>query len=91
MSSVASISTSERFQSLCAFTSVYGIGPVTARKLYSYGLRTIEHLQNYYGIHGSVDDGIESVLHQENPSDQAKFPEISTNAGLALKNDFDQP
>jgi DNA polymerase mu len=30
--------------------SVYGIGPVNARKLYDLGLRTIEDLERYYDL-----------------------------------------
>jgi len=41
---------SPRFQALREFTQVYGIGPSTARQLYALGLRTIEHLERYYGV-----------------------------------------
>ncbi|CAA7260552.1 unnamed protein product [Cyclocybe aegerita] len=41
---------SERFQSLSTFASIYGIGPVKARKLYDLGLRTIEDLERYYDV-----------------------------------------
>lgn len=41
--------TSERFQSLSLFASIYGIGPNTARRLYSLGLRSLEDLEVYYG------------------------------------------
>ncbi|KAE9411611.1 Nucleotidyltransferase, partial [Gymnopus androsaceus JB14] len=37
-----------RYQSLVAFTEIYGIGPSTARNLYSLGLRTIEDLEKHY-------------------------------------------
>lgn len=40
---------SPRFQSLSAFTVIYGIGPHTARKLYAQGMRTIDDLKDYYG------------------------------------------
>ena len=43
-----SISTSARFQSLTLFTSIYGIGPSTARDLYASGMRTTEHLEEYF-------------------------------------------
>ena len=41
---------SERFQSLSLFTTIYGIGPVNARRLYDLGLRTIEDLERYYDL-----------------------------------------
>ncbi|EIN08428.1 Nucleotidyltransferase [Punctularia strigosozonata HHB-11173 SS5] len=44
------IKADERFQSLSAFSSVYGIGPNTARGLYARGLRTLEHLERYYEV-----------------------------------------
>ncbi|TFK51026.1 Nucleotidyltransferase [Heliocybe sulcata] len=42
--------TSERYKSLTAFTAIYGIGPNTAKQLYSQGLRTIRDLEVWYGI-----------------------------------------
>ncbi|KAJ3514753.1 hypothetical protein NLJ89_g2188 [Agrocybe chaxingu] len=49
---------SERFQALSTFASIYGIGPVNARKLYDLGLRTIEDLERYYDVPpgSTVDD-----------------------------------
>ena len=44
------MSSSERFQCLSLFVSIYGIGPVNARKLYDIGLRTIEDLERYYDL-----------------------------------------
>jgi len=44
------ISSSERFKCLSLFVSIYGIGPVNARKLYDVGLRTIEDLERYYDL-----------------------------------------
>lgn len=41
---------SDRFKSLSLFTSIYGIGPNTARRLYSLGLRTVGDLEVYYGV-----------------------------------------
>ena len=44
---------SDRFKALSVFTSIYGIGPNTARRLYSLGLRTIADLEVYYGVESS--------------------------------------
>lgn len=35
---------------LSLFSSIYGIGPNTARRLYALGLRSIEDLEIYYGV-----------------------------------------
>ncbi|KAI9068611.1 Nucleotidyltransferase [Trametes sanguinea] len=45
-----SIKASERFQALSLFSSVYGIGPNTARRLYNLGLRSLDDLEVYYGV-----------------------------------------
>ncbi|KAI0785852.1 Nucleotidyltransferase [Abortiporus biennis] len=44
------ISSSERFTALSLFSSVYGIGPHSARRLYALGLRTLDDLEAYYGV-----------------------------------------
>lgn len=38
----------EYYKTLGTFTSLYGIGNVTAKRLYSMGMRTLEHLEDYY-------------------------------------------
>lgn len=38
------------------FTTIYGIGPVNARKLYDLGLRTIEDLERYYDLPARDED-----------------------------------
>lgn len=60
-------SSSERFQCLSLFASIYGIGPVTARKLYDLGLRTIEDLERYYDLPSrGADSGAFSAAIIEN-------------------------
>lgn len=63
------ISSSPRFQSLTLFTSIYGIGPHTARRLYALGLRTLEHLELYYGVDRSEtnDHPQEAPVENETP------------------------
>ena len=39
---------SPRFAVLSQFTSIYGIGPSTARQLYDQGNRTFSDLETYY-------------------------------------------
>jgi hypothetical protein len=54
---------SERFKALSLFTTVYGIGPATARTLYDRGLRSMRDLEAYY----EVDTGITPVENSESP------------------------
>ncbi|KAH9856763.1 Nucleotidyltransferase [Lenzites betulinus] len=44
------IKSSERFQTLSLFSSVYGIGAHTARRLFGLGLRSLDDLEIYYGV-----------------------------------------
>ncbi|KAI0710318.1 Nucleotidyltransferase [Cerioporus squamosus] len=44
------IKSSERFQTLTLFSSIYGIGPSTAIRLYNLGLRSLKDLEVYYGV-----------------------------------------
>jgi DNA polymerase IV len=41
---------SERFITLSLFATIHGIGPVTARRLYGLGLRTLRDLEAYYEV-----------------------------------------
>ncbi|KAH9976171.1 hypothetical protein BGW80DRAFT_1436174 [Lactifluus volemus] len=41
---------SDRFVTLSLFATIHGIGPVTARKLYGLGLRTLRDLEAYYEV-----------------------------------------
>ncbi|KAI0937789.1 hypothetical protein AcW1_003856 [Taiwanofungus camphoratus] len=41
---------SPRFRTLSLFSSIYGIGPTTARRLYNLGLRSLQDLEIYYGV-----------------------------------------
>ncbi|THH11824.1 hypothetical protein EW146_g7907 [Bondarzewia mesenterica] len=50
ISEVQTTLNSPRFHALTAFSSIYGIGPVTARSLYALNLRTIEDLEKYYEV-----------------------------------------
>ncbi|KAH8103597.1 Nucleotidyltransferase [Cristinia sonorae] len=64
------ISTSTRFQALSAFSSVYGIGPNTARKLHALGLQSLEDLEAYYGVDR------EEVLQEGQPvQEEGRGPE----------------
>ncbi|KAJ7099570.1 hypothetical protein B0H15DRAFT_771111, partial [Mycena belliarum] len=77
---------SSRFQSLSAFSAVYGIGPSTARKLYdSFGLRTVEDLEQHYTSLDAIpsQDGKESKIN-------TPAPFLSIKSALSLRTDLDQ-
>ncbi|KAI0827661.1 Nucleotidyltransferase [Trametes gibbosa] len=57
ISEAQTIKCSERFQTLSLFSSVYGIGANTARRLFGLGLRSLDDLEIYYGVERSeVED-----------------------------------
>ena len=62
MRPLESIQATTRYQSLVEFSSVYGIGPTNARRLYDLGLRTIKHVEQYYEAdEGELDNGLEGI------------------------------
>jgi DNA polymerase mu len=68
---------SERFISLSLFESVYGIGPVTARKLYDRGLRSLRDLEAYY----EVDSGL-------TPAEDSESTDMDIRIALGLRDDL---
>ncbi|KAJ7209759.1 hypothetical protein GGX14DRAFT_632007 [Mycena pura] len=80
------IAGSSRYQSLCAFTTVYGIGASSARKLYdSFGLRTIGDLTEHYNSlppPASRHDGNGRIL--------TPAPTLSIKDALALRADLNE-
>ncbi|EIW53979.1 Nucleotidyltransferase [Trametes versicolor FP-101664 SS1] len=53
ISEAQTIKSSERFRTLSLFTSIYGIGPHAARRLFALGLRSLADLEIYYGVEPS--------------------------------------
>ena len=51
---------------------MYGIGPVTARRLYDNGLRTIDDLRNYYGVDEFEDDDLSDSKIEADESNDVK-------------------
>ncbi|KAI6125473.1 hypothetical protein EV401DRAFT_1937739 [Pisolithus croceorrhizus] len=85
------ILSSPRFQSLSAYTTIYGIGPHTARKLYALGLRTLEELDRYYEVtQGDVSTELMPHFTSDKHHDEEVMTEISIKVGLALRHDFGQ-
>ncbi|KII95670.1 hypothetical protein PLICRDRAFT_225804 [Plicaturopsis crispa FD-325 SS-3] len=94
------IAASIRFQALCSFTTVHGIGPTTARRLYSLGFRTIEDLEEYYGAnkHDATDDGTSPVDLLTNPDTAAtengpneEMANATIKVALELRDDLAEP
>ncbi|KAJ7821144.1 hypothetical protein B0H14DRAFT_2832315 [Mycena olivaceomarginata] len=80
---------SPRFNSLSEFTTIYGIGAATARKLFdTFGLRTIADLEEHYARH-------EPPPQRFSDEEQARrittpAPLLSIRAGLALREDLNE-
>lgn len=92
------IRASERFQSLSAFASIYGIGPTNARRLYDLGLRTIEDLERYYDVpSGCTIESLQadSVQFTPNgvkiPKSKTSPPDMSIKIALALREELEVP
>ena len=91
------IRASGRFRSLSAFTTIYGVGPTTARKLYDIGLRTIEDMERYHDVHagdpsesvsiGDADVYIVTPNGQRVPR-EIRLPEITTAVALRLRQEL---
>jgi DNA polymerase mu len=91
----ATVSSTTRFQCLSEFTKIYGIGPATAKDLYSRGLRTIEDLKRYYDLPPDVDPtqlGYLQQTHTKNTKNttQENMRQITIPVGLALHDDLQE-
>lgn len=86
-----SISSSLRYRSLSEFTTVYGIGPATARMLWDKGCRTIEHLEAYYEVNATdVEIAIHEIKSGRLREPKSLTPGMAIKVGLALRHDFMQ-
>ena len=56
---------SERFLSLSLFASIYGIGLVTARKLYDRGLHSLRDLEAYDEVDTDITPVEPAQLHKD--------------------------
>lgn len=78
---------SPRFQALSAFTTIYGIGPHTARKLHAEGMRTIHDLEYRFG-ETETSAGSELIGRDGHTEDEKKIVERSIQVSLTLRDDF---
>lgn len=85
---------SERFKAMSTFVTVYGIGPATARDLYSTGLRTMEDMKRYYDVPdtanslGTLETGSQFTPNGRKIPGKPGLPEITIPVALALRNDL---
>ncbi|KIM63986.1 hypothetical protein SCLCIDRAFT_116236 [Scleroderma citrinum Foug A] len=85
------ILSSDRFGTLSTFTTIHGIGPHTARKLYSLGLRTVEELERYYEvIPGIAAEDTWSHFEAGTTRSEEATEEITIKVALALRHDLTQ-
>ncbi|KAF9268570.1 Nucleotidyltransferase [Marasmius fiardii PR-910] len=90
ISEYTTILVNERYLTLSAFTSIYGIGPSTARNLYSMNFRTLNDLDRYYGVNpdpeASTEEKLATVPH---PHDRKlNLPQVTILVSLALRHDL---
>jgi hypothetical protein len=88
MSNPETIRVSPRFESLSSFTTIYGIGPHTARKLLAEGMRTICDLEDRFG--GAETDGGVELINRDGQVQDEEIVERSIQVSLTLRNDFSE-
>lgn len=70
------IANSQRYQSLSSFSTVYGVGSVTARKLYDLGLRTLDDLRVYYDV--DEDEEQEALALQRDITEEGEIHSVTS-------------
>ena len=82
----------EKYKILKEFTSIYGIGPMTAQKLYAHKCRTLDDVKRFYESPENTiqqssdddDDDDENGYEDENK----RVPESWIQVALTLKEDL---
>ena len=85
---------SEEFKALSTFSSVHGVGPATSRKLWDLGLRTTEDMERYYDVRRDDCSTFDKPIYTPNGvlvHHKSKIPEITTQIGLLMRDDFATP
>ncbi|KAF8918248.1 hypothetical protein CPB85DRAFT_1283288 [Mucidula mucida] len=77
--------TSQRFQSLSLFSSVYGIGSKTAQDLYVRGIRALNELERYYDVY--ADDEPD---HAQRTGHIGDIPLLCIPVGIRLLKELEQ-
>jgi DNA polymerase IV len=87
---------SGRFVALCLLSSIYGIGPTTARVLYARGVRTIRDLCSWYDVDPDTPppkaEGLDvdtSTSSPQNAEDGTKDQEHLIRAALVFRADLE--
>jgi DNA polymerase IV len=74
------------------FSSIYGIGPSTARRLYALGLRTLDDLEVYFGIEPEEDPSqLVEIEHDEKygKAGESGLGETWIKIALGLRKDLE--
>ena len=71
------------------FTTIYGIGPRTARALHANGMRSIDDLEYHYGS-PKTGGGAELISSDGHIEDEENIVERSIQVSLTLRDDFSQ-
>jgi hypothetical protein len=77
-----------RYHALVLFTTIYGIGPFNARKLYDIGLRDIEDLERYFDApyrSAEIKYGVDDAAAGADSGQQ-----MTINVALSLREDLAQ-
>jgi len=81
----------EKYKVLREFTSIYGIGPMTAQTLYAHKCRTLDDVKRFYEnpentVHQSFDDDDDDENEYED--ENKRVPESWIQVSLKLKDDL---
>ncbi|OBZ65065.1 DNA-directed DNA/RNA polymerase mu [Grifola frondosa] len=76
------IRSSVRFQALSLFSSIYGIGPTTAQRLYDLGLRSLDELEVYYGVDSKTQTSIDSGIVEVEKESKRRHAKDEGDEGL---------
>jgi predicted flap endonuclease-1-like 5' DNA nuclease len=78
----------EKYKVLREFTSIYGIGPVTAQTLYTRGCRSLENVRKFYEDPDNTPEPDSDDPDDEYEDQNKHVPERWIHVSLALKDDL---
>ncbi|KAF9777864.1 hypothetical protein BJ322DRAFT_514143 [Thelephora terrestris] len=88
ISETKSILEGEKYRVLMEFSSIYGIGPMTAQVLYARRCRTLEDVKRFYKDPDNAALEIEEDDDDEDEEKNVRVPERWIEVSLALKDDL---